>query len=304
MGMRARCWMTGVEIQRGDAWVLDRARAASIRQELAGRLAVLDKFLEEYGVVAGTSDRAAELGAKPWFRRAVSGFVAKGYGGMFGDETLFVLQTDDQARSLERKRSMASRHPWLGDRFREMSEDEFARVRHRSHVARGPLNTQDQLRMRRIGLDLALAEVGPGDTPGALASWMATTALETILEAVSPPGNLVGVCHDLLQAWGVGGADRVRQRKERWEGNASERPMPDSGMVAAGGSGGDGPDAGEDEPEVNRVDPTEAIAWIDPFAAVASHALRSEGDGPIVEALVSPEAEAMAPTFLEVGGDI
>ncbi len=202
---RTRCWMTGVEIERDDAWVLDRTRAAAIRQDMAGRLAVIDQLLEQFGPVAGFNTRAEELGAKAYFRRAVSGFVAKGYGQMFSEPALFVLQSVDSTRTMNQQRESATRHPWLGERFRQMTAEQFQRVRGRSHVVRNGLTHADQLRARRLGLDWALAELGPGEDAHALDAWLSATTPELVLQAINPPEQHRATCFELILAWGKHG---------------------------------------------------------------------------------------------------
>lgn len=194
-----RCWITGVEIRREDAWALDRERAVSLRQELAGRLAVLDQVLEQLGPFAGQGPRALQLGAKPHFRRLVTGFVAQGWMSMFGDPDLFALQHDMTERTVARFREEAERHPWLGTRARACTAEAWPDLRNAAAAARQGVASRDAQRMRRVGLDLALALAQPEAERTQLASWLRSQDPEALVAALSPPARDRAECLELLE---------------------------------------------------------------------------------------------------------
>jgi hypothetical protein len=195
---KTRCWVTGVELGRGEGRVLNQVVAVALRQQLAAKVAVLDQVLAAVGGMAGHSERALELGVRPWHRRVVSTFVADGHSAMFAEPQLFSTEDEAIAQSAARQRLLAEQHPWIGARVKALSPAEWALVRGRLPSARAGLNSAQTLAMRRAGLDIALALAAGPEEPGGIQRWLRSGGAEELVDRLAPPAGERAAIAELL----------------------------------------------------------------------------------------------------------
>lgn len=179
----AQCYLTGVEIQLEDAYILDLTTAHRTLRELKQKVATLERLIAQLGAtdVVPVPNRAEGGTFLRKDRRVVSRSVALALGAVCPDRELFLPWRLWRARGRTWLLSALQQHPDYAGRFRELSAAEAERVLILAHqvlhrLARGE-HLPPEIRMAAIaGVCVTLRERPPEEVVAILRERLTSNA--------------------------------------------------------------------------------------------------------------------------------
>lgn len=179
----AQCYLTGVEIQLEDAYILDLTTAHRTLRELKQKVATLERLIAQLGAtdVVPVPNRAEAGTFLRKDRRLVSRAVALALGAVCPDRQLFLPWILWRARGRAWLLSALRQHPDYAGRFRELSAAEAEQVLTLAHqvlqrLARGE-HLPPEVRMATMaGVCVTLRDRSPEEVIAILQDRLASNA--------------------------------------------------------------------------------------------------------------------------------